>query len=644
MPSGYNGKILHVDLTTASISVEEPPEIFYRRYFGGRGFIAYYLLKEMQGGEDPLGPKNVLVFASSVLGGAPAHGVCRFSVGAKSPLTGGFGESEAGGYWGPELKFAGFDALVVKGRSKTPVYLWIHDGEVQIKDATALWGMTTGNAQDAILKELGDSGIRVALIGPAGENRIPYANITNNLSHFAGRTGMGAVMGSKNLKAVACRGKTKIITHDPAMLSAIAKRVSQDRDTYPLSYGLHYIGTPAAILHFNHSGTLPTRNFREGTFGGAEKISGERMIETILKQRDGCYACAIRCKRCVSVESERFTVDPRYGGPEYESLASLGSNCGIDDLEAIAKGNELCNQLGLDVISMGDCIAFAMDCREHGLLPEDWTGGMDPKFGDTKAMLTLIPDTVHRRGLGRHLADGVRAMSRKLGPEAEKFAVHTKGQEMPLHDGRGKAAVALGYAVAEKGADHLVSGFDILYEKADHPGLLSVAPLGILEPLGVLDMGPKKVRLFVYMSQLWSFYNCGSICNFAFVPRSITTLSELVSLVKGVTGWETSLWELMKIGERAMNLARAFNVREGITRKDDTLPDRFFEPLEGKGPLKGYQLDRKTFEEALDLYYGMMNWDLKKGVPTRAKLVELEIEWVWDQLKRSRRTKRNAIG
>ncbi|MGC8810433.1 MAG: aldehyde ferredoxin oxidoreductase family protein [bacterium] len=629
---GYNGKVLHVNLSTKEFKVESPPEIFYRQYFGGRGFIAYYLLKKMKGGEDPLGPENILVFAASVLGGAPAHGLCRFSVGAKSPLTGAFGESEAGGYWGPELKFSGFDALVIEGESPQPVYLFINDGKVEIKEAKHIWGLRTGDAQDIIRREIGDERARVLIIGPAGENKIPYANIANELSHFSGRTGMGAVMGSKNLKAIVCRGTQKIRLNNPELVAEVAKRVARDRNKHPLSYGLHWIGTPGAILHFNHAGTLPTKNFREGTFAGAEKISGERMIETILQRREGCYACAIKCKRGVGFKSDRFTVNLRYGGPEYEALAALGSNCGIDDLEAIAKGNELCNQLGLDVISMGNSIAFLMECQEKGLLPASWREGWDVSFGQAEVMLKLIEDTAFRRGLGEHLAKGVRAMAKELGPEAEKLAVHVKGQEVPLHDARGKAAVGFGYAVVEKGADHLVSGFDILYERADHPGFQAVAPLGLLEPLEVNDLGPKKIRLFTYMSFLWSFYNCASVCNFAFVPRSITNLNELVNLVRGITGWETSLWELMKVGERAINMARAFNVREGFSKKDDNLPERFFQPLEGEGPLKGFKIDRQAFQEALDLYYGMMNWDKEKASPTRAKLVELDIEWVWDSL------------
>lgn len=629
---GYNGKILHINLSNREIKVETPPEIFYRRYFGGRALIAYYLLKKMKGREDPFSPENVLVFASSVLGGAPAPGLCRFSVGAKSPLTGAFGESEAGGFWGPELKFTGFDALVIEGKSPQPVYIFIHDGQVEIREANHIWGLKTGQAQDALQQELGDKRIRAVLIGPAGENKIPFANLANDLSHISGRTGMGAVMGAKNLKAIACRGTQKMMLSAPELVAEVARRVARDRNVHPLSYGLHWIGTPGAILHFNHRGTLPTKNFREGTFRGAEKISGERMIETILQKREGCYACPIKCKRGVSFKNDRFTVELRYGGPEYEALAALGSNCGISDLEAIAKGNELCNQLGLDVISMGNCIAFLMECQEQRLLPADWSEEEDLSFGNAQLMLKLIEDTAYRRGLGKHLAKGVWKMAKELGPAAEKLAVHTKGQEVPLHDARGKAAVGFGYAVVEKGADHLVSGFDLLYEKADHPGFKAVAPLGLLEPLEVNDLGPKKIRLFTYMSYLWSFYNCASICNFAFVPRSITTLSELVKLVTGITGWETSLWELMKVGERAINMARAFNVREGFSRRDDNLPERFFQPLEGEGPLKGFKIDRQAFQEALDLYYEMMNWDKEKASPTRAKLLELDIDWVWDCL------------
>lgn len=635
MPFGYIGKIGHLNLSTEKIRIEEPPEIFYRRFFGGRAMIAYYLLHEMKGSENPLGPGSVLVFAGSVIGGAPAHGLCRFSVGAKSPLTGAFGESEAGGYWGPEFKAAGFDALVVKGRADRPVYLWVHDGEIEIKDASAIWGMVTGEAEAAIRKELGDKRVRVALIGPGGEQQIPYANLTNDLSHFSGRTGMGAVMGSKNLKAIACRGRTQPEYMDPEVIKQVAARVAKDRKENPMSYGLHNLGTPAAVLHFNHLGTLPTRNFREGTFEGAENISGERMADTILTQRGGCYACGIRCKRVVGFKTDEMEVEDQYGGPEYEALAALGSNCGIDDLQIVAKANELCNKYGLDVISAGNSIAFAMECNERGLLPDEWVQGIDLKFGNSTILLDLIEDIVHKRGLGLHLGKGVRAMAEELGPEARKLAVHSKGQEIALHDARGKAAVGFGYAVVEKGGDHLVSGFDILYERADHPGLMSMAPLGLLEPLDPLDMGPKKVRLFTYMSHLWSFYNCASICNFAFVPRSITTLKELVDLVRGITGWDTSLWELMKVGERAINLARVFNAREGLTRADDQLPERFFEPLQGEGPLKGYQLDRRIFEEALTLYYQMMGWDPEKALPTWAKLVELDIEWAHQFLPRS---------
>ena len=633
MAFGYCGKILHVDLTSSSITVEEPPEIFYRRYFGGQAMAAYYLLKLAPKGVGPLEPENVLVFAASVMCGAPSHGLSRFSVAAKSPLTGGFGDSEAGGYWGPELKFAGYDAVVITGKAKQPVYIWIQDGKAEIRDAAGLWGKTTKDAQTMIREELGDTKIRVALIGPAGENLVSYANITNELKHFCGRTGMGAVMGSKNLKAIACRGTRKIEMKDPEIVAAVAKRVARDYHDHPLSEGLYKVGTVAAILPFNLAGMLPTKNFREGTFQGAENISGEKMMETILKKRETCYSCAIQCKRGVGFENDRFHVDLEYGGLEYEALAALGSNCGIDDLEAVAKGNELCNQYGLDVISMGVSISFAMDCYTQNLLPEDWVGDYNLGFGNADTMLRLIEDTAHRRGLGRHLASGVKKMAESLGPEAEKSAVQTKGQEIPLHDARGKAAVGFGYAVGEKGADHLVGGYDTMYNKESHPGFRAVSSLGILETVEPTDMGPGKIRLFTYTSFLWAFYNCAGLCVFAFVPRSITSIPELIDLVKGTTGWDTSLWELLKVGERAINMARVFNVREGFSRKDDTLPERFFQPLEGEGPMKGLQIDRNTLEEAKDLYYAMMNWDVEKASPTRAKLIELDIGWAWDYIK-----------
>ena len=626
MRNGYNGKILRVDLGEEKFAVEEPDELFYRTYLGGRGIAGYYLLNELSPGTDALAPDNLLIFAASIIVGAPAPSICRYTVAAKSPLTGGFAESEAGGFWGPELKFAGFDAVIIRGKAQRPSYLWIHDGQFEIRPAEHLWGKITGDAESEIRKEVGESLARVAIIGPAGENLVRYACLVNERAHANGRTGLGAVMGSKNLKAVAVRGTNKPNLSDREPIRAVSKRVANEFKEHGLSKGLHYMGTPAAINHFQHLGTLPTHNFRYGEFEEAEAISGERMTDTILIDRKGCYACPIRCKRVVQIESEDINVDPSYGGPEYETLAAMGSLCDVADLSVIAKAHELCNKYTMDVISTGVTIAWAMECFQEGLLTSEDTGGLELNFGDGKLVLDLIEKIAKREGIGNLLAEGIHRASKSVGPDSEKFAVIVKGMECAIHDGRGKMSVALGYAISPKGPDHLIAPFDILFEQKESLGFQSVASLGILEPLDALDFSWHKIRLHVYLSHLWSLYNCLGVCNFGYAPRSIVSLHELVEIVKAATGWDTSLWELVKAGERMTNMTRAFNLREGFSRTDDTLPERFFEPFE-RGKLKGQKITHEQFEQALDDYYDMMGWD-REGRPRRGKLRELNIDWV----------------
>ncbi|MDD5288263.1 MAG: aldehyde ferredoxin oxidoreductase N-terminal domain-containing protein, partial [Dehalococcoidales bacterium] len=340
MVKGYNGKILHIDLTSSTTSIEEPGEIFYRRYLGGSGFVSYYLLRELKGGEDPLGPENRLIFATGPFTGVPVSGSGRNSVGAKSPLTNGHGNAEVGGFWGAELKHAGYDAIVIKGKAKSPVYLWIEDGKAEVKDAGHLWGKTTKECQDLLKKEHG-SGTRVCQIGIAGENLVRFACIVNDLNHAAGRCGLGAVMGSKNLRAIAVRGHQKIAYGDEVATTNLIKTIIGDLKTHPAAISMSKYGTPGVLMSLQTTGGLPTRNFRQGQFEGAEKLSAAAMQKTIWQRRGGCYACSIRCKPEVEV-GEPYNVIPEYGGPEYETLGSLGSNCGIDNLPAIAKGNQLC--------------------------------------------------------------------------------------------------------------------------------------------------------------------------------------------------------------------------------------------------------------------------------------------------------------
>ncbi len=635
MPFGYNGKILHVDLSSMKVRVEEPDELFYRTYLGGGGIASYYLLKNLRPGVDPLGPDNVLVFASNVISGVPIAGMTRYTVAAKSPLTGGFGEAEAGGFWGPELKFAGFDAIVITGKAAKPSYLWIHDGKVELCSAERVWGLETGPAQERIREELKEKRARVALIGPAGEKLVRFACVVNELKHANGRTGMGAVMGSKNLKAIAVRGTNKLEVRDLEKFLDLAKGLAETINQHGPNKVLRKLGTPNLVMALNTQGILPTQNFRTGVFEGAEKISGERMAETILKSEEGCYACAVRCKRAVEVPSGPYATSPLYGGPEYETLGSLGSLLCIDDLAAISKGNELCNRYSLDTISAGVAIGFAMECYENGILSKADTEGIEFKFGNVEAMLKGLEWIAYRKpGLGDLLAEGVKAAAEKIGKGAEKFALHVKGQELPMHDPRGKTGQGMSFALSPTGADHIEAPHDTPF-MGPGPMMGRIAPLGLLEPVPGRDLGSKKVRNYTYLQFVWSLYNSLGVCNFAAGPVWALTLNKLPEVVNAVTGWETSLFELLKTGERTVTMARVFNLREGFGRKDDTLPDRLFEPLEG-GPLQGKGIDRQEFQEALTLFYEAMGWEPKEGVPTRGKLAELNLFWLDEYLKDKR--------
>lgn len=616
MPYGYNGKVLHIDLSSGTISVEEPEENFYRRYLGGTGVTAYYLLKELKPRVDPLSPDNILIFAPGVVTGAPVGGCGRHTVGAKSPLTNGFGDAQAGGYWGAELKAAGWDAVVIRGKAQNPVYISIIDDKVEIRDARHIWGKPTLECQETIRQELGDPGVRVAQIGPAGEKLVRFACIINDLDAAAGRTGMGAVMGAKNLKAIAVRGHGRPSLANPDAVKELGKWLRDNVKT--LARGLQDLGTARIVLAQNRSGGLPTRNFLQGSFEGAEKISGEAMKNTILVGRRSCYACPIHCKREVKVD-QPYRVDPKYGGPEYETIAALGSDCGIDDLVAIAKAGELCNAYGMDTISAGAVIAFAMECFEKGILSPADTDGLPLNFGNAQAMVQMVEKIARREGFGDVLAEGVARAAARIGKGAEQYALHIKGQEVPMHEPRLKQGMGLGYIMSVTGADHCHNIHDTFYA-AKGPALEMLKPLGILEPVPATDLSPAKVRMVLYYSQWMYLLNCLVFC--MFIPMSF---EQVTNLVKGVTGWNTSLWELMKVGERAMTMARAFNVREGLSSADDAMPRRFFSAFDS-GPLQGVAIDEGKLDEARKIYYSMAGWE--QGVPSRIKLEELDIGWV----------------
>ncbi|MFX0023222.1 MAG: aldehyde ferredoxin oxidoreductase family protein [Candidatus Hermodarchaeota archaeon] len=617
MVNGYTGNILRVNLTNEKIVIENLDEIFCRRYIGGEGFVAYYLLKELKAGVDPLGPENKLIFATGPLTGFAIPGTGRNSVGAKSPLTGGFGEAEVGGHWGAELKHAGFDAIIVEGKADHPVYLWIKDGVAEIRDASHLWGKITGEVESIIKKELNDNLIRVAQIGPGGEKLIRYACVINDLRNAAGRGGMGAVMGSKNLKAIAVRGQTRLQVQDKEKVRSKIKEFNEV--AYKPYSGYFEHGTGGAIMEqFAISGNLPTRNFKDGDFSGAKKLDPSIMKEEIQLKMEACYACSIRCKKIVDIK-EPWSVDPIYGGPEYESIAAFGSNCGVDDLKAVCKANELCNKYSIDTISAGVSIGFAMECYENGIISEKDTSGLKLTFGNAEAMVKMVEMIGKREGFGDILAEGVKRASEKLGNGADKFAMHVKGQEIPMHEPRLKQGLGVGYTISPTGAEHMANLHDTSI--ATERSLVSYGALGILEPLELDDLGDKKVRALVYYSNWRNLYNALLICYF--LPWDYVDVPEILT---AVTGWYSSTWELMKVGERITTMARVFNIREGLTKEDDWLPERFFQP-HTSGALSKTSVKPNKLKSAIKSYYKMMGWD-EEGNPTMSKLAELELEWI----------------
>ena len=614
MQNGFTGKILRINLTTEKISFETLEETFYRRYFGGRGLISYYLLNELEPKTNPLSPENKLIFACGPVTGAPFSGSGRNSVGAKSPLTGAYGEAEAGGFWGAELKRAGFDAIIVEGKASSPVYLWVHNQKVELRDASHLWGLEIKKSQETIRNELDDKTVKVAQIGPGGEKQVRYACVINDLNHAAGRGGIGAVMGSKNLKAVAVKGTTNVPVRKPKRLRKLATWMAQNVDS--VARVLHTYGTGFEMDVGAEVGNLPIRNFRDGDFPEVDNISAEAVKNTIGVGMGTCFACVVACKKEVKV-TEPWIVDPEYGGPEYETLASLGSNCGVSDLKAVCKANELCQRYSIDTISTGVTISFAMECFEHGLLTKADTGGLDLSFGNAESMLKMIEMIGEKRGIGALLAEGTKRAAESIGNGAEEFAVHVKGQEVPMHDPRLKRGEALGYAVSPTGADHVHNIHDtFLYPQLPK----SYNSLGVLEAVPVEDFGPKKVRLYKIVGDWRTLNNFLVTC--LFTPWSVV---QKVEIVRSVTGWNTTAFELMKVVERGNTLARIFNIREGFTEKDDWLPPRFFKP-KTSGALSETSVNPEDLQKAKILYYDMMGWT-EQGVPKQSKLAELDISW-----------------
>jgi len=615
IPGGYNGKILRVDLSNQKITTEELDSLFCRRYIGGAGFIIHYLWKELRPGVDALSPDNKLIFALGPLSGLTLPGAARHCVGAKSPLTGGLAKAEAGGSWSFELKRAGYDAVIIEGKTAAPSYLYIHDQDVAIKDASHLWGKDTKYAQTTIREELGDEKVELAMIGQAGENMVRYACIMHGLHDAAGRGGLGAVMGSKNLKAVAVRG------------TGVAPKVCDEEgfkevrqwlvaNPTPLTQFLKIYGTGGPdVMPFEIIGNLPVRNFRDGLFPDLSKIHVGNMKDTMNYSMHGCYGCYIRCKKGVGFDGP-ISVDPAYGGPEYETIAAFGSDCGVNDVKAIVKANERCTAYSLDTISTGSTIAFAMECFERGLLTTKETDGLELKFGNSEAMLKAIELIAARKGFGNLLAEGTARMSKKIGKGSEAFALHVKGLEPGMHEPRAKPGLGYAYMLNPQGADHCWGIHDVMFQSPEATKQFN--PFGVFEPLTIEDMGPRKVgvvRLNHFASVLGDSM---ATCNFLPYNWDIR-----IKAMNAVTGWNTSLPELMKAAERIITVARLFNIKQGLSAADDMLPARFYQP-KTDGVLSDKPLNKRKYEAGRKFYYALMGWDAR-GVPLPDKVQELEI-------------------
>lgn len=609
---GWFGRTVRVDLTHGTATVEEIDPEVARDFIGGRGWAIKYLYDEVDPAIDPLAPGNKLIFGTGPLTATPAPTGNRYTVVTKSPLTGALACSNSGGFFPTEMKRAGFDLFIFQGKAGRPVYLWVHDGEVELRTAEHLWGKDVHETTDLLLTET-DPKARVACIGPAGERLVKVAAIMNDKHRAAARSGVGAVMGSKNLKAVVVRGTGRVPLAHPEEMKALSRQVyAEVGESVKKGNSLREYGTAYVPPVTNEMGILPTRNFQTGRFDVAGKIDGPTLKKRYLNRAKPCYGCPIACGRDTEVD------DPEYAGkgegPEYETLAALGSACGIDNLAAVTKANYLCNELGLDTISVGVTLACAMEMFEKGILPESDIGRPLP-FGDAPAVIQLVQDTAYRRGFGDKLAEGSYRLASAYGhPELSMTA---RKLEMPGYDPRGSKGMGLLYATSNIGASHMAG--DLAYAE------VFGTPVK-LDPL-TIDTKPSLIHRW---EDAFAVIDAAGLCVFLavrylFEPQTGTAAhiwpSRLAQLMTYATGVEYTAESLLEAGERVFNLERLFLLGAGFTGADDTLPPRMLEEPLPEGPAAGHVVE---LAQMLPEFYRNRGWD-QKGVPTPEKLTALRI-------------------
>ncbi len=612
LKGGYVGKIAWVDLSKGEVKVKEVEPEWALKYVGGRGWGARIVWDHVPPDADPLGPENVLVIAAGPLTGLLVPGAGKVSFSAISPETGYYGDSNSGGFFGPELKHAGFDAIAVSGASEKPVYLWVEDGSVEIRDASSYWGMGGLEVQEAIRRDLGDSSIKVASIGPAGENKVSIACVNCDWRN-AGRTGMGAVMGSKRLKAVAVRGSLDLPVADPETLYEEAKEAFKYVAEHDFARVLRKYGLAWYIDWSNEHGCLPVKNFRFTTYELKDQLNAEAMLDRVVTTSTACPRCPMSCGKFSYLKS-----GPHAGvaidGPEYETIAMIGTNCCLPSIEDVVYANWLCDNYGLDTISTGNIVAFAIECYEKGIIGPEDTGGLELKYGDPECVFKLIEMIAKREGIGDILARGVRYAARKFGKGAEKFAMEVKGLEQSAYDVRAAPAMGLAYATADIGAHHN-RAWAITYD---------------IEK-GRDKYTRDKAEWVIYLQHVRPLFDCLGCCRLQWVETGLS-LEYYAKAFTAATGVKTSVDELLKASERVYNLTRAISIRRGLSGAEDRLPDRAFEEPVPNGVVKGFKLDKDRFSELLRTYYELRGWDPETGMPTRAKLEELGLKDVADAL------------
>lgn len=607
---GWTGKLLRVDLSRREVRSELLNEEWARQYVGGRGIGVKYLYEEMDPKVDPFDPANKLIFASGPLTGTMASCGARYMVVTKGPLTGAITTSNSGGRWAPELKYAGYDMIIVEGRAERPLYLWVFNERVALRDAGELWGKGVFETEDSIRRELGVADCSIAAIGPAGENRVRFAAIMNDKFRAAGRSGVGAVMGAKGLKAIAVRGTGAVRVARPQAMMRAQWAMRQKLAAAPSTGGMARYGTLGLMNVINEHGALPTNNFQLAQFEEAEAISGETLAQTRLLANKACFACTIACGRVSRVAEQGIdryvvTTSPRNWrhaseGPEYENAWALGADCGVGDLDAVFKANVLCNDLGMDPISMGATLAAAMELYEKGVIDEAQTG-MALRFGSGEALVSMVEKTALRRGFGNELAEGAKRMTEKFGHG--EFFMGVKGQEFPAYDPRAIQGMGLGYATSNRGACHLRA--------------YTVSPEILGQPI---KMDPRQTEGKAEITKIFQDHSTAldatGLC--VFLTFGVT-LEDIHPVLVATTGVDYTLEDFVRAGERIWNLERLWNLRAGLTGDDDTLPRRILQEPIPAGPARG-EINR--LGEMLGEYYRLRGWS-PKGEPSKDKLAEL---------------------